>query len=403
MTAPAADATSGGRWAACASVTDDLLNDLVALAVGGGIALDALHQRVTLPAMGEVDLRLGLTVTGGSFDLRADDGGRARVVITADGDVAVSSTDYDGDELTTGPLGLPRVPAPIPVRVEALVSPFLELRDDHTVSVGLDLTGAELLSLAVDSDRPPPEGVDAAAWTGITQMTQLMFGAMGDGLFAALGEHVGSVGMDLGADVGMILHDLGVAHGRADTSVASGLLSFGLPAREEVAGRAEPVPVSGKRFAVGLGSGGVDHLSRMLLARALGDLPLPFELEVDLGEQQVGTVLRQTRLVSERLPDLRGAVRTSVRTRLVGGRLELTVQAAWVEVPDVSPLTSPLTALINDVSRKVGGLASLAPLRFRFPAVVQLPIVPGSDDRVPVRVDDLRVTSDGIGVVLALG
>jgi hypothetical protein len=161
--------------------------------------------------------------------------------------------------------------------------------------------------------------------------------------------------------------------------------------------------VSGKRFAVGLGRAGVDHLSRMLLARALGDLPLPFELEVDLGEQQVATVLRQTRLLSEHLPDLRGAVRTEVRTRLVRGRLELTVQAAWLEVPTPLAAVSPFTAVVNDLSRRVGGLAALAPLRFRFPATVSVPIVPGSDDAVPLRVDDLRVTADGVGVVLALG
>lgn len=390
------------RWAACASITDDLLNDLVAFAVGAGVPLDEMTQRISLPAMGEVDLSLQLTVTGGRFDLRSEDGGRARVIVTGDGDVSVRTTDYEGDEMTTGPMGMPAPPAPIPVRVEALVHPYLELRDDHTISLGLGMVDAELVSLSVDTDRPVPEGVDPDAWTGITQMTQMMFGAMGDTLWAALAEHVGSIGMDLGEDVGMILHDLGVAHGKADTSVATGLLSFGLPARDEVEGRAEPVPVSGKRFAVGLGSDGVDHLARMLLARALGDLPLPFELEVDLGEQQVGAVLRQTRLVSEWLPDLRGAIHTEVRTRLVGGRLELTVQAAWVEVPRVMAAAAPFTSVINDLSRRIGGLASLAPLRFRFPATVGVPIIPGSDDTIPIRVDDLRVTGDGVGVVLAL-
>ena len=392
--APAA--SSSRRWALCASVTQELLNELVLFAMGDGVTLDPLEQLVTLPALGEVRLRLGLTITGGRFDLRGDDDGRARVVITADGDVSVHSTDYEGDSMDIAPMGFPVPPAPIPVRVEALVDPYLELRDDHTLSVGLDLERAELVSLAVDVDAPVPDGVDRTVWTGVTQMTNLMFGSMGDGLFASLGEHVGSVGMDLGPDIGMVLADLGVDHGRADARVASGLLSFGLRAHDAVEGRAEPVPVAGKTLGVSLARSGVDHLTQKLLERALGGLPMPFELEVDLGEQQVGGTLRQTRLLSERFPDLRTAVRTEVRPRLLRGRLELTVQAAWVEMPSIVP------SFVNDISRRVGGLLSLAPLRFRFPATVQVPIIPGSDDTLPVRVDDLRVTADGAGIVLTL-
>ena len=394
---PAPPRPGGSRtWALCASVTQDLLNDLVLFAVGEGVELAPLEQHINLPAMGEVQLRLALTITGGSFELRGDDGGRARVVITADGDVSVRSIDYEGDVLESAPMAMPAPPAPIPVRVEALVEPYLELRDDHTVSVGLDLSRAELVSLTVDASAPVPAGVDPMVWTGITQMTGMMFGTMGDGLFASLGEHVGSVGMDLGPDIGILLHDLGVDHGRADARVSSGVLTFGLRAHDGVVGRAVPVPISGKRLGVGLASSGVDRLAHQLLERAIGDLPLPFELEVDLGEQQVGGTLRQTRLLSERFPDLRGAVRTEVRPRLVRGRLELTVQAAWVELPSFLP------SVFNDISRRVGGLLALAPLRFRFPATVAVPIVPGSDDTLPVRVDDLRVTAEGAGIALAL-
>jgi hypothetical protein len=52
--------------------------DLVLVAVGGGVPLEPLDKELALPALGEVRLRLGLTITGGAFDLRADDGGRAR-------------------------------------------------------------------------------------------------------------------------------------------------------------------------------------------------------------------------------------------------------------------------------------------------------------------------------------
>jgi hypothetical protein len=287
-------------------------------------------------------------------------------------------------------------PAPIPVRVEALVDPVVDLRDDHTLSVGLDLGAAELVALTVDTGVPAPDGVDPATWMGITQMTQMLFGSMGDGLFAALGEHVGTVGMDLGSDIGLVLGDLGVAHGRAETRVGSGLLSFALDAHESVEGRAEPVPVAGRAIGVALARSGVNRLAQALLERAAGGLALPFELEVDLGEQRIGGTLRQTRLLSERIPDLRTALRTEIRPRLVRGRLELTVQAAWLELPPLVP------SVVNDLSRRLGGLASLAPLRLRFPATFDVPLVPGSDATVPVRVDDLRVGADGAAVVLVL-
>jgi hypothetical protein len=384
------------RPAVVVSVTEDLLNDLVSRSLDDGVSLSPLTQRITLPAMGEVDLGLGLRVTGGRFRLQQSDGGRARVVVTADGEVSLHTTDYEGDEIDTPPLGLPVPPGAIPVRVEALVDPYLELRGDHTVSVGLDLAGAELVSLTVDTDVPPPGGVAPEAWLPITQMTQMMFGSMGDGLFAALGEHVGAVGMDLGPDIGILLHDLGVDRGRAETRVGSGLLSFALPAHESVEGRADPVPVAGRAIGVSLARSGVDRLSRTLLERAAGGLPLPFELEVDLGEQRIGGTLRQTRLLSERFPDLRSSVRTDIRPRLVDGRLELALQAAWLQLPELVP------GFVNDLSRRLGGLASLAPLRFRFPAAFEVPLVPGSDDTVAVRVDDLRVTGEGAGIVLVL-
>ena len=386
------------RLAACASVTEEMLNLLVLFGVGAGVPLDPIETNVTLPGMGEVKLGLALTVTGAEFDLRSDDGGRARVVVRAMGDVSVRTSDMEGDTTdaaATGGLPIPQVP--IPVRVEALVDPFMELHADRNVSVGLDLEAGELVSLSVDPDVPAPEGMADAAWAGLVQMAGMMFSMMGDGLFDTLGAHVGKISADLGPDVGTMMSDLGVATGPAAVSISSGLMSFALLATDEVVGTAEPVPVAGTRVGLGLASSGVDHLARELLARAIGDLPLPFELEVDLGEQQVGAALRQTRLISERFPDLRSAVRTEVRPRLVGGRLELSVRAAWLELPPFLP------GLVNQISRRLGGLASLAPLNFRFPATVQAPLVPGSDDTVPIVVDDLRVTADGVGVVLGLG
>ncbi|MGI9577956.1 MAG: hypothetical protein ACR2OH_07145 [Microthrixaceae bacterium] len=390
--------TGGGvrRWAVCASITDELLNDLAMIGLGDGFSMAPVEQEINLPAMGEVRLRLALTVTGVRFDLRSDDGGRARVTVLGSGDVSVKGSDYEGDTIGEGALGMPEPPAPLPVELTALADPYFEFREDHTLSVGLDLNESELVSLDVDQAAELPDGVEPEAWAGVLQMTSMMFNMMGHELFAGLGDAVGSVGLDLGDDVGMVLADLGVDRGVADTSVGSGVLSIGLPATEQTVGRALPVPVAGRRLGVSLARSGVDQLADQLLSRVVGGMPLPFEVELDLGERRIGGGIRQPRIISERFPDLRSTMRTEVAVRLARGRLELAVKAAWLEWPSIVP------SFVNAFNRRLGGLASIAPLQFKFPATVQVPLVPGSDDTLGVRVDDLRVSPDGVGLALAL-
>jgi hypothetical protein len=143
---------------------------------------------------------------------------------------------------------------PIPVRVEALVDPFMELRADRDVAVGLDLEAGELVSLSVDPDVPAPEGMADSAWAGLVQMAGMMFSMMGDGLFDTLGEHVGKISADLGPDVGEMMADLGVATGPASVSVSSGLMSFALPATDEVVGTAEPADNTADLFIDAVGA-----------------------------------------------------------------------------------------------------------------------------------------------------
>ncbi len=395
---PPSGKPAGGvrRWAVCASITDELLNDLAMLGMGDGISMEPVEHEINMPAMGEVRLRLALTISAVTFDLRADDGGRARVTVAGSGEVSVKGSDYEGDTIGEGAVGMPTPPAPLPVSLTALADPYFELRDDHTLSVGLDLREAELVSLDVDQSGGVPDGVQPDAWTGVLQMTSMMFNMMGHELFAGLGEAVGSVGLDLGEDIGMVLADLGVDKGVADTSVGSGVLSIGLPATEDTVGSAVPVPVAGRRFGVSLARSGVDQLAEKLLGRVVGGMPLPFEVELDLGERRIGGGVRQPRIISERFPDLRSTVRTEVAVRLARGRLEMAVTSAWLEWPPIVP------SFVNSLNRLMGGLASMAPLRFRFPATLQVPLVPGSDETLDVRVDDLRVSPDGVGVALAL-
>ncbi|MFN7149012.1 MAG: histone H1-like repetitive region-containing protein [Microthrixaceae bacterium] len=389
---------ASGERALVLSVTEDLLNDMVLIAIGAGVALEPLDTSVALPGMGEVDVRLALTVTGGTLSLRADDDGRARVVVTADGDVSARTVAFESgpDDIPGTAMGVPTPPAPIPVRVEALVRPHVELRDDHTLSIGLDLGDATLVSLAVDDTAPTPEGVDQAAWAAMLNVFGMMFGVLGSGLFESLGDHVGTAGFELPADVGDVMVQLGVAPGLADVSIGSGLVTVTLAGDEDLRGDALPVPVAGKRLGIGLANSVVDGLAHLLILRAAGDLPVPFELDVDLGEQQVAGRLRQSRLLPEGFPDLRSSLRTEVRTRLVRGRLELAVQAAWLELPSMVP------SIFNQVSKRLGGLVALTPMKVRFPATIEVPL-PDVDATLPVQIDDLRVTSEGLGVVLSMG
>lgn len=391
------------KWALCAAVTEEMLNELAALAVGEGVTLDQVETDVALPGMGDVRLRVTLTVKGGRFHLNADDGGRARVVVSAAGDVAVDALGFEGSTAPAAPM-LPSAPAPIPILVEALVDPVVELHDDLTMTVGLAVEGGELVGVTVDADAPVPDGVDPDAWLPMTQMMNMLFSTMGEQLWAGLGEHVGVVGSDLGAEVGEVLADLGVATGRAEARIATGLMTIGMAAAPDVVGRATPEPVGGRRLAVSLARSGVDKVAELLLTTVAGDRPLPFEIQVDLADQQVRSTLRQTRVLSERVPDLRLALRTDLRPRLTGGRLEMSVRAVWVEWPELLP-TFGLTGAINELNRRVGGLLSFAPLRMRFPSVIRVPLggdADGGSDAVGLRIDDLRVSADGVGVVAGL-
>ena len=146
-------------------------------------------------------------------------------------------------------------------------------------------------------------------------------------------------------------------------------------------------------------------VATLLLAMVAGDRPLPFEIQLDLGDRRVQSTLRQTRLLSERIPDLRLALRSDLRPRLTGGRLEVALHAAWVELPEPFP-TFGITDVINGMNRRIGGLAAFAPRRMRFPAVIHIPIggeMPGeTPDVLGVEIDDLDVGADGIGVVVGL-
>ncbi len=91
--------------------------------------------------------------------------------------------------------------------------------------------------------------------------------------------------------------------GAGDAQVSSGVLSIGLPATDAVDGRFG-YSIAGHRAGrgVSLAASGVDRLAGAALERALGGLPMPVEIELDLADRRVGALLRQPRLVSSGSP-----------------------------------------------------------------------------------------------------
>ena len=87
---------------------------------------------------------------------------------------------------------------------------------------------------------------------------------------------------------------------------------------------------------------------------------------------------------------------TDVSVKLRGGRLEVALASAWVELPSLVP------SFVNDFNRRVGELWSMAPIRYRLPKRLEIPLGGSGGTPLGVNVDDLRVDASGIGVALVL-
>jgi len=172
-----------------------------------------------------------------------------------------------------------------------------------------------------------------------------------------------------------------------------GAMTVGLPSNLGVSGHAEAERPGGNGLAVAIAAGSLTALINRLVSDSLG-MAIPADLDVTASEGRVGGRMRNQRLVdSPLLPDLRPAVRTTVRPRLVDGNIELSLSEAWLELPLVP-------APINRLNRWIGGVASRAPLSVSIPAQAELPVRPGSDAALRVEVTDLSIRPDGIALVI---
>jgi len=369
------------RWAAAVVVPEGFLNGLAHTGIGDGIVVPAFDNIFQLPMMGPLELSVGMTITGVSFEMLAANNGALLGSVRAMGSVEI-----------LGDSPMPALPGAARVRGDVLVRPVIELGEDGSFRAILDLSASELVGMELEGI----EGLDADAEVQ-AQMSQMLFGAVGGELFTGLAAQLGSLGVELGPEQGQILVDLGVAPGPADIRITDGEMVIGLRARTEQSGHAGLVAVSDTQVGIGLSTSALQTLCVRAAHGAFGR-PLPLDLDIDTTDRRLGARVRSTRLVeSSLLPDLRSSLRTTLRPRLVGDHIEISVREAWLEAPPVIP---PL-ALLNRASRFFGGLASRAPLAVSVPASVRVPVRPDSDATMEVTVTDLDVTDDGVSVVIS--
>ena len=365
------------HWALSAVVSEEFLNTLARNGIGDGIEAAELRQQFNLPLLGSIDLSIGMVIVEVSFQMLEEHGDRLLATIRATGAVT-----FHGDTL------IPPLPGLARVRGDVLVRPRVELHPDGRFIAILDLAGSELVGMTFEGI----DGIEADA-EAQAMMGQMLFAAVGGELFEGLADQMGSVGLELEPEQGHVFRELGVHPAPADIEVHQGAMTVGLPAVPGLEGRADAERVSGHRVGVGVAAGALSALANRLAADAIGT-PLPFEFDVIARDDRVGARVRNQRLVdSPYLPDLRPGFRSTVRPRLVGGNLELSLREAWVELPLVP-------AAVNRLNRFFVGVASLAPLNVSIPAHTTIPVRPDSDATLAMSIVGLEVERDGVAFVV---
>lgn len=363
----------GDTWALSATVTEEFLNALARNGVGPGIEATELRQQFNLPMLGAIDLGVTMTIVEVVFSMLTERDNRLHASIRATGDVKIY-----GDSM------MPALPGLARVRGDVLVTPHIEYRADGSFVAVLDLAGSELVGMVF-------EGIDGveANLEAQEMMGQMLFAAVGGELFSGLAEQMGSVGIELEPHDAVVFEELGVERMPAYVEILDGRMVVGLRAVEGLEGHASSAGLGATGVAVGVAAGALSALANRLAADTLG-APLPFDLDVTARDDRVGARIRNQRLVeSGLLPDLRTGFRSTVRPRLAGDRLEISLREAWVELPLVP-------SAVNRLSRWVGGVASLAPLSVSIPAHVEVPVRPDSEAHLALRITDLAVGRDGV-------
>ncbi len=370
---------------AAGRIPEGFLNELARLAVGDGVDGPTVLHDFNLPVMGSVVTELDVSIIGVSFLMRASDGGdRLHASVRARGHVGFPEM----------PGGVPDERPSLVVRGDMLVRPLVHV-DAHGIHVGLDVATAELEQMVIETESAEPE--DDAVLQAQAQMSEMVVGMMGDDAFEILRGEMEQVALNLGPELARLVLGLGVEPGDGDAVVEDGALVMALRRQEDHEGTPMGVLASdAERATASIASEALAPAVLQLVAARLEGLPVPFELDLGVvGERLQGRV-RNTRLVGAGLPDLRAAMAWEVRPRLRGEAIEIDLEAAWLELPDLVPLP------INRWARQVGSMVGLLPIRMTVPARAELPRSEHGEDDVSIRVESLELHDEQVDLVVAL-
>lgn len=364
------------HWALSVAVSEEFLNALALSGIGEGIEAPPLRQTFNLPMLGPIDLSVAMTITAVEFSMRAEHDQRLHARVHATGELTVH-----GDSM------MPAFPGLARVHGDVLVAPRIELSADGGFTAVLALSTSELIAMGFDGI----DGVDVDSEIQ-AQMGQMLFAAVGADLFAGLSAGLGDVGLELAPDAAAVIGEMGVVAGPADVEVRDGSLIVGLRATEHLEGHAAIAPTEGTSLGVGIAAGALTTLFNRLAYDALG-MQLPVEFDVIAAERRVGGRIRNERLLPS-LPDVRPGLRYTVRPRLFGDEIELTLREVWVELPYVP-------SIVNQTSRFFGGIASRAPLSVKVPAGVSMKVRPDSERQVHLTTEALEIGTGGVSLVVS--
>ena len=377
--------TTDPDWLAAGRIPEGFLNELARVAVGDGVDGPTVLHDFNLPVMGSVVTELDVSIIGVSFRMRASDGGdRLHASVRA-----------------LGHIGFPELPGGAPderpslvVRGDMLVRPLVHV-DARGIRVGLDVAAAELEQMVIETESSEPE--DDAVLQAQAQMSEMVVGMMGDDAFEILRGEMEQVALNLGPDLAQLVLGLGVEPGDGDAHVEDGALVMALRRQEGHEGTSlAPLAGEADRATASIASEALAPAVLQMVEARLEGLPVPFELDLGVAGERLRGRMRNTRLVGAGLPDLRAAMAWEVQPRLRGDVIEVDLEAAWLELPEVIPLP------INRWARQVGSMVGLLPIRMTVPARAELPRSEHGEDDVSVRVESLELRDAQIDLVVAL-
>jgi hypothetical protein len=370
---------------AAGRIPEGFLNELARVAVGDGVdGPTALHD-FNLPVMGSVVTELDVSIIGVSFRMRASDGGdRLHASVRARGHV--------GFPEMAG--GTPEDRPSLVVRGDMLVRPLIHV-DAHGIHVGLDVATAELEQMVIETESSEPE--DDAVARAQAQMSEMVVGMMGDDAFEILRGEMAQVALNLGPALAQLVLGLGVEPGDGDAVVEDGALVMALRRQDGHDGTPlEALAADAERATAAIASEALAPAVLQLVEARLEGLPVPFELDLGVVGERLQGRMRNTRLMGSGLPDLRAAMAWEVHPHLRGDTIDVDLEAAWLELPEIFPFP------VNRWARQLGSMVGVLPIRMTVPARAELPSSEHGEDDVSVRVESLELRAEQIDLVMAL-